>query len=83
MGRWKTVVWGLVGATAAVIAGSFARRKYEETVLMIGQEFRTGEIVARQGGYQCEKCGFVLSLAAGKRVPPCPKCAHTRYLKIS
>lgn len=83
MGRWKTVVWGLVGATAAVIAGSFARRKYEETVLMIGQEFRTGEVVARQGGYQCEKCGFVLSLGAGKRVPPCPKCAHTRYLKIS
>ena len=41
MGRWKTVVWGMVGATAAVVAGTFARRKYDETVLEIGHEFRT------------------------------------------
>ena len=83
MSRWKTVFWGLVGATAAVVAGSFARRKYEESVLEIGHEFRTGEVVAREGGYQCEQCGYVLSLAAGKRLPPCPKCAHSRFLKIS
>jgi hypothetical protein len=81
--RWKTVVWGVVGAAAAVVAGTFARRKYEETVLEIGHEFRTGEVVAREGGYQCEQCGYVLSLAAGKRLPPCPKCAHSRFLKIS
>ena len=83
MSRWKSVVWGIMGATAAVVAGSFARRKYEESVLLIGHEFRTGEVVARQGGYQCESCGFVLSLAAGKKLPPCPKCSHTRFLKIS
>lgn len=83
MAKWKTVLWGLAGAGAAVVAGTFARRKYDETVLMIGQEFRTGEVVARPGGYQCEQCGFVLSMDAGKRLPPCPKCAHTRYLKIS
>lgn len=83
VGRWKTVVWGMVGATAAVVAGTFARRKYEDTVLEIGHEFRTGEVVARAGGYQCEQCGYVLSLAAGKRLPPCPKCAHSRFLKIS
>jgi rubrerythrin len=81
--KWKTMVWGMVGAAAAVVAGSFARRKYEETVLEIGHEFRTGEVVAREGGYQCEQCGYVLTLAAGKRLPPCPKCAHSRYLKIS
>jgi DNA-directed RNA polymerase subunit RPC12/RpoP len=81
--RWKTVFWSVVGATAAVVAGTFARRKYEETVLEIGHEFRTGEVVAREGGYQCEQCGYVLSLAAGKRLPPCPKCAHSRFLKIS
>lgn len=83
MGRWKTVLWGMAGAAAAVVAGSFARRKYEETVLLIGEEFRTGEVVARPGGYQCEKCGYVLTLKAGKKLPPCPKCSHSRYLKIS
>lgn len=83
MSRWKTVLWSVVGAGAAVVAGTFARRKYEETVLGIGEEYRTGEIVAREGGYQCEQCGFVLALAAGKRLPPCPKCSHSRYLKIS
>lgn len=83
MGTWKRIVWGVAGAAAAVVAGTFARRRYEESVLEIGQEFRTGEVVAREGGYQCEKCGYVLTLAAGKKIPPCPKCSHTRYLKIS
>lgn len=83
MSKWKTVLWGVAGATAAVVAGSFARRKYEESVLLIGEEFRTGEVVARAGGYQCERCGFVLTLEAGKKLPPCPKCSHSRYLKIS
>jgi len=81
--KWKSVLWGVVGAGAAVVAGTFARRKYEESVLQIGQEFKTGEVVAREGGYQCEKCGYVLAMVAGKRLPPCPKCSHTRYLKIS
>ncbi|MBW3660172.1 MAG: zinc ribbon-containing protein [Gemmatimonadetes bacterium] len=83
MSRWKTVLWSAAGAAAAVVAGSFARRKYEESVLLLGSEFRTGEVVSRGGGYQCERCGFVLSLGAGKKLPPCPKCSHTRYLKIS
>ncbi len=83
MSKWKSVLWGVVGAGAAVVAGTFARRKYEESVLQIGQEFKTGEVVAREGGYQCEKCGYVLAMVAGKRLPPCPKCSHTRYLKIS
>lgn len=83
MSRWKTVLWSAAGAAAAVVAGSFARRKYEETVLQIGDEFRTGEVVARPGGYQCERCGYVLTLKAGKKIPPCPKCSHSRYLKIS
>jgi hypothetical protein len=26
--RWKTVFWGVVGAAAAVVAGTFARRNY-------------------------------------------------------
>lgn len=83
MSRWKTVLWSAAGAVAAVVAGSCARRKYEETVLQIGDEFRTGEVVARAGGYQCEQCGYVLTLKAGKKLPPCPKCSHSRYLKIS
>ena len=83
VGKFKRVVWSLVGASAAIVAGTFARRKYEQSVLQIGHEFKTGEVVAREGGYQCEQCGYVLALAAGKRVPPCPKCSHTRYLKIS
>ena len=83
MSKWKTDFSCVVGATAPVVAGSFARRKYEERVLEIGHEFRTGEVVAREGGYQCEQCGYVLSLAAGKCLPPCPKCAHSRFLKIS
>lgn len=83
VGRWKTMIWSAVGAGAAIIAGSFARRKYEESVLEIGHEFKTGEIVSREGGYQCMQCGYVLSLAAGKRLPPCPKCSHVHYLKIS
>lgn len=83
VGKWKGVMWSVVGASAAIVAGSFARRKYEQSVLQIGHEFKTGEIVAREGGYQCEQCGYVLTLAAGKRVPPCPKCSYTRYLKIS
>lgn len=83
MGTWKKMIWGMAGAATAVVAGTFARRKYDESVLEIGHEFRTGEIVAREGGYQCEKCGYVLTLAAGKKIPPCPKCSHTRYLKIS
>lgn len=83
MGNWKRFLWGMTGTAAAVIAGSFARRKYQESVLMIGHEFKTGEVIARQGGYQCERCGYVLSLSAGKRIPPCPKCSYTRYLKIS
>jgi hypothetical protein len=81
--RWKTIIWGLVGAGAAIVAGNFARRKYGETVLEIGSEFRTGEVVGREGGYQCERCGYVLALDAGKKLPPCPKCSHTQYLKIS
>lgn len=83
MSKLKTVIWGVLGASAAIVAGSFARRKYEESVLGIGHEFKTGEVVAREGGYQCEQCGYVLTLAAGKKLPPCPKCSHTRYLKIS
>ncbi len=83
MGRWKGVLWSLAGASAAIVAGSFAKRKYEETVLEIGHQFRTGEIVTREGGYQCERCGYVLALAAKKKLPPCPKCSHSRYLKIS
>ena len=83
MGRWKTITWGVIGAAAAVVAGTFARRRYEETVLEIGRSFRTGEIAAREGGYQCEACGFVLALAAGKKLPPCPKCSHSRFRKIS
>jgi rubrerythrin len=81
--RWKTIMWGLAGAGAAIVAGNFARRKYEETVLEIGSEFRTGEVVGREGGYQCERCGYVLALDAGKKLPPCPKCSHTQYLKVS
>lgn len=83
MAKWKAIVWGMVGAGAAIVAGTFARRRYEETVLEIGSEFRTGEVVGREGGYQCERCGYVLSLAAGKKLPPCPKCSNTHYLKIS
>lgn len=83
MGRWKGLLWSLAGASAAIVAGSFAKRKYEETVLEIGHQFRTGQIVARSGGYQCERCGYVLALAANKKLPPCPKCSHSRYLKIS
>lgn len=83
MARWKAILWGVAGAGAAIVAGSFARRKYEETVLEIGRGFRTGEVVGREGGYQCERCGYVLSLGAGKKLPPCPKCSNTHYLKIS
>ncbi|MDX1660505.1 MAG: hypothetical protein R3326_01830 [Gemmatimonadota bacterium] len=83
MSKWKTVLWSMAGAAAAIVAGSFARRKYDESVLMIGEEFRTGVVVAREGGYQCERCGYVLTLKAGKKLPPCPKCSHSRYLKIS
>lgn len=83
MSKWRSVAWSAFGAAAAIVAGTFAKRKYEESVLEIGSEFKTGEVVGRQGGYQCEQCGYVLSLDAGKRLPPCPKCSHTRYLKIS
>lgn len=83
MGKWKKILWGTVGGVTAVVAGTFARRRYEETVLEVGREFKTGEVVAREGGYQCERCGYVLALVAGKKLPPCPKCSHTRYIKIS
>lgn len=83
MSRWKSVVWSMVGAGAAIVAGSFAKRKYDEAVLEIGHRFRTGEVATRAGGYQCERCGYVLSLAAQKKLPPCPKCSHSGYLKIS
>ncbi len=83
MSKWRTIIWSGFGAAVAIVAGSFARRKYEESVLGIGHEFKTGEVVSREGGYQCKQCGYVLSLAAGKRLPPCPKCSHSRYLKIS
>lgn len=83
MSRWKTVLWGLAGATAAVVAGTFARRKYEESILEIGHAFSAGEIVARAGGYQCERCGVVLPLAAGEALPVCPTCSHTQFLKRS
>ncbi|MFN2382837.1 MAG: hypothetical protein ABR559_01080, partial [Gemmatimonadota bacterium] len=59
------------------------RRKYEESILEIGHQFRAGEIVARSGGYQCEQCGFVLPLAAGEALPVCPKCRHDQFLKRS
>ena len=44
--------------------------------------YRTGE-VAMPGTFECTKCGEVIHLHNAGHIPPCPKCAHTEFKRIS
>jgi len=43
-------------------------------------EFKTGEITS-PGSLTCKECGEVIYMKKTGRIPPCPKCHHTRYRK--
>jgi Zn finger protein HypA/HybF involved in hydrogenase expression len=44
--------------------------------------YKTGEVAA-PGTFECRKCGERIHLHAPGHIPPCPKCAHTEYKRIS
>ena len=44
--------------------------------------YRTGEVVA-PGTFECLKCGEQVHLKKAGHLPPCPKCAHTEFRRIS
>lgn len=33
------------------------------------------------GNYQCTKCGLVVTIKAGEKLPVCPKCRAVDYIK--
>lgn len=44
--------------------------------------YKTGE-VAMPGTFECTTCGEVIHLHKSGHIPPCPKCAHTEFKRIS
>jgi predicted RNA-binding Zn-ribbon protein involved in translation (DUF1610 family) len=44
-------------------------------------EYRTGEVTAA-GTLACRACGGEITLKAAGRIPPCPKCYKTRFMRI-
>jgi hypothetical protein len=44
--------------------------------------YKTGEVAA-PGAFECLKCGERIHLHAPGHIPPCPKCAHTEFKRIS
>ncbi len=44
-------------------------------------EYRTGEICT-PGTLRCLECGQTMKFTRTTRIPPCPKCHHTRFERI-
>ena len=44
--------------------------------------YKTGEVAA-PGTFECLACGEQIHLHKAGHIPPCPKCAHTEYKRIS
>lgn len=44
--------------------------------------YRTGE-VAMPGVFECVKCGEKIHLHKAGHIPPCPKCHHTEFKRLS
>lgn len=44
--------------------------------------WHTGEITG-PGELRCESCGKVLRFEKAGHIPPCPKCSHTRFERIT
>lgn len=44
--------------------------------------YRTGE-VAMPGTFECLKCGEKIHLHKAGHIPPCPKCHHTEFKRLS
>lgn len=45
-------------------------------------KYKTGEVVA-PGTFECVECGEQVHLKKAGHLPPCPKCAHTEFKRIS
>jgi pSer/pThr/pTyr-binding forkhead associated (FHA) protein len=46
-------------------------------------ESLTTGTLAGTGSFRCESCGYVLSLAAADRLPPCPGCQGEQFVRAS
>jgi hypothetical protein len=46
-------------------------------------ESLTSGTLAGTGSFRCDACGYVVALAAGDRLPPCPGCGATGYSRAS
>ena len=44
--------------------------------------YKTGEVVA-PGTFECVQCGEQIHLKKAGHLPPCPKCAHTDFKRVS
>ena len=43
----------------------------------------TAGTLAGTGSFRCEKCGYVLTLAAATALPPCPSCRAEAFTRVS
>lgn len=48
----------------------------------IAQQYRTGEITSI-GTLKCDDCGTTMHFKKTSRIPPCPKCHKTLFLRTS
>lgn len=46
-------------------------------------ESLTSGTLAGTGSFRCEDCGYVVVLATGDELPPCPGCSGTRFARAS
>ncbi len=46
-------------------------------------ESLTAGTLAGTGSFRCEGCGYVLTLATEKALPPCPSCSAERFVRAS
>ena len=46
-------------------------------------ESMTSGTLAGTGSFRCEACGYVLSLAAADKLPPCPGCQGEQFVRAS
>ena len=43
----------------------------------------TAGTLAGTGSFRCERCGYVMTLAAESTLPPCPSCSSERFVSAS
>ena len=73
-GRMKNGLARLLRAVADA-AARLAERAEKQV------EYRTGEVTAA-GTLACRACGAEMTLKQPGRIPPCPKCYKTRFMRV-